>query len=230
MHQARPICSHPVSDLLKFLACVVQNGLVYLLHLARRCRRADQTGYGVDNQAKIQFAGTNRFFRLLSVFNVGMQGIPADDMAVAITLRQTAQQKPAIYAISTAKAEFNFSLLAGFDRSSQRGDDARKIVGVNGVGPGPDLQFIKGLSKIFQYLIVDEFNFAACCQSTDIAGDTVNDLPKILLTGSQAVFSTLAIFYIGDGAVPSDDVSLLIHQRLGTEHMPSIFSVKPPNP
>src|SRR5580700_7281573 len=133
-----------------------------------------------------------------------------------------AKQKPAIYAIKTAKAEFNITRFAGFDRSFQGRNYFRKIVVINGVRQSPVLQFVKWLVKIFQCLIIDEFNFATCRQSTNKAGHTVNDQTKVLFTASESVFSTFAVFYVDDGAVPSNNLSLLIQQRLGTVHMPAI--------
>src|SRR5580700_8861333 len=140
-----------------------------------------------------------------------------------------AKQKPAIYAIKTAKSEFNIARFAGFDRSFQCCNYFRKSVVINGVRQSPVLQFVTWLAKIFQCLIIDEFNFATCRQSTNKGGHTVNDQTKVLFTGSEPVFSAFSVLYIGGSAVPSNDVSLLIHQRLGTADKPAIFSVKPPN-
>jgi hypothetical protein len=53
-------------------------------------------------------------------------------------------------------------------------------------------------------------------QSRNKAGHTVNDQTKVLFTGSETVFSAFAVFYIGDGAVPSNHAGAIVFpNRIG---------------
>src|SRR5277367_2878130 len=100
--------------LLESEAEIVEHHLIRIQRsaIAIRGQYGDVLGRQIQYLSQLRFASPDLVFCLLSVFNIRVQRIPADDLATAITLRLEAQQKPAIYAIGTAEAEFNLSRLA----------------------------------------------------------------------------------------------------------------------
>src|SRR5260370_42332928 len=76
--------------------------------------------------------------------------------------------------------------LPGLERASPRLDRAREVVRMNGVRGGPIFQFFMALAEIIQDLLIDEFDFAFRRQSTNKAGNTIDDQAKTLFAYTQA--------------------------------------------
>src|SRR4029077_7889676 len=125
----------------------------------------DELRYGIDDLFEFFLAFLQLFFCLFPLVNIRMQGHPADDAALRIPQRETAQLEPAGHAISTAEAALNFGRLTAFECVLPRIDRAGEIFRMKDVAAGPALQFLKCLAEIIQILLIDEFEFACGCQS-----------------------------------------------------------------
>src|ERR1700688_2137654 len=58
-------------------------------------------------------------------------------------------------------------------------------------------------------------------------GSRFGEIAESLLALAKRIFGTLLVFDVGIGAVPFDDVSEFVTQRLGTAQEPAIFTVRP---
>jgi len=58
-------------------------------------------------------------------------------------------------------------------------------------------------------------------------GRRFGEIAESLLALAKRVFGSLLVFDVGIGAVPFDDVSEFVTQRLGTAQEPAIFTIRP---
>ena len=71
---------------------------------------------GLDQAPALRFAAPQLLFSLFALVNIGVQCIPADDVAFGIMLREAAQVVPAINAVGATEAEFHVVRLACVNR------------------------------------------------------------------------------------------------------------------
>src|ERR1700730_14963016 len=144
MNEAR---GGPTIQFFNRLAEILQDLLTDEFVLAFRREGNNKAGDAIDYPAKILFARAHGFLSTLPVVNIRLQGIPADDASFRISPGESAYVEPAIYAIGTTDTVLRVIRTLGFDRASPRGQHARKVIGMNDVGGGPTLQFVKRPAK-----------------------------------------------------------------------------------
>lgn len=64
----------------------------------------------MDDQTKIEFAGTHRVIGTFSIFDVETRSIPSDDSSRFVAQGTGAEQEPTIYAVVTAQTSFYLTL------------------------------------------------------------------------------------------------------------------------
>src|SRR5260370_24108977 len=165
----------PILQFLNRLAEIFQDLPVQEFNFAGRIHGTYQAGNAVDDQAKIEFARAQRFLSTLPVVNVRAQGIPANDPSFRIPRGERAYMEPAVYAIGTTDTVLRLIWMPDFDRAPPRGQQARKVIGMNNAGGGPTFQFVKRHAKIIEALLTDEFEFAFRRRSINEPGNVIDD-------------------------------------------------------
>src|SRR5207302_676162 len=110
--------------------------------------------------------------------DVGLEDAPPEDASCRVPHRQTLHMEPSIDAVGAALAELDVVRLPGFERPAPYGNDARKVIRVNGVRARPVFQFFERLAKVVEDLTVDEFHGSVRRQDCNEGGNPVDDLMK----------------------------------------------------
>src|SRR5271155_1927251 len=187
----------------------------------------NKAGNAIDDHTKIEFARTQSILRTFPVFNVRLQGIPADDTSLNVPPGESANMEPAVYAIGTTDAVFRLVWLPAFERASPRGQHSRKIIRMNNVGGSPTFQFVKRHAKIIQALLIDEFEFAFRRHGINKAGNAIDDQAKTLFARANSFLSTLPVFNVSGNTVPANHATTVVQQRLSDGTKPAIDVIEP---
>src|SRR6185295_2571195 len=99
----------PASQILRGVAEVVDCPPVQVVKLALRRTAPHECRDRLDQQTKLTLAPAKRFFGALTVFDVGVDAVPFDDLTVVITQRAGPEQKPSIFAVVPAQPRFRLS-------------------------------------------------------------------------------------------------------------------------
>ncbi len=102
--------------------------------------------------------------------------------------------EPAVYAIAASETVLGIIWLPSFDGASPRGQYSRSVIGMSNAGDGPTFQLVKGLAKIVQGLLTDEFDFTSCRPRINKAGNAINDQAKTLFARAQGFLGALSVF------------------------------------
>ena len=92
-----------------------QEPLIHELDLAVGIHRIDHGWNGLEDEAKIPFALTQRFLRALSFIDIRLQDVPMDDAAGQVSYGETLHLEPAVDAVRAPLSVFIGEWLAGLD-------------------------------------------------------------------------------------------------------------------
>lgn len=127
-------------------AGVLEYCLIRIQKFSVRPESDDELRYGIDDCSKFSF-GFGYFvegprqprFVALAVVNVGQQHVPAGDTAFRVSCGESTSLEPAVHAVGAPLAKLENIRQPGFDRTPQRIDHARKVIGMDGIARGPIL-------------------------------------------------------------------------------------------
>src|SRR5260370_1248418 len=190
------VASGPTLQFLSCFAEVFQHLAIESFDLTCCAHGAHEARNGIDDQAQIEFARTQGFLSSLPFVNISKQELPTDDVTFRVSYWEGANLEPAIYAVSTPATALNFVRLPGFECVLPSIDRSREIARMKDVAAGPIPQFLKGLAKIIQILLIDELEFAGRGQSMDKAGNAIDDQAKILFAPPPAFLCALPVFLL----------------------------------
>ena len=123
-----------------------------------------------DHLKKLLFAG-KQCLRALRVPDLITHGVPANDLARLVAVRNATTLEPSIDAIVPAEARFEPVWLAGGSRAGEDLQRLGAILRMDGVVRPPVLQPLQLLSEIGRDRAVDELQFAGRRHEQDDAGN-----------------------------------------------------------
>ena len=133
-----------------------------------------------------------RFFRPLTIFDIGARSIPLKDISLFVEVRRGAYQKPAIFPVSPTQTHF---ILRWFPRRHIPAPllhDPWKVFGMD----CPRRLFkclLQRKARIFQPALIDEIQGAVSQNDPGHRGNCVNYQPELALALPQCVFGLLAL-------------------------------------
>ena len=142
----------------------------------------------------------------------------------------TARLEPPIGAVGAPEAVLEIIGGRRFHRLLPCRDDSGKVGGVNGVAGAPLLQLLERPAEVLEDPMIDELDLAAGRHDRDEAGNGVDDQPKTIRAQAERVFGARAILEVGVRAVPLDDVSPLVPDRVAAHQEPAERPIRPPEP
>src|SRR5262249_14507033 len=116
--------------------------------------------------------------RALSVVDVAVQNEPPQNTTVGVANREASNLEPSICAVGSPNAVFELVRLTELDGPLPGGDDAGKVVGMNGVRGRPPFELVERLAEVVQHLPIHELNLAVGRRDGNQRGNTVDDLVK----------------------------------------------------
>src|SRR6266436_758398 len=67
---------------------------------------------------------------------------------------------------------------------------------------GPLLQFRNSLAEVTQHLLINEFDLAVLSHRPDKAGNSIDNLPKVLFARAERILSPLPVVNVSQHHVP----------------------------
>jgi hypothetical protein len=167
---------------------------------------------------------------VLALVDIREQKIPSGYCTFRVAHGLAPNLEPSIHSVSPSTAVLNLIDLARFDAFDAGINYARQVVRMHSANEGPVLQFVICLAEILQRLAIEELDLAQCAHCSHQAWNVVDNLPPGQLSGTQVLFSLLAIFDVDIGSISFDDCSHFISQRVGAKQKPAIGPIQPPQP
>ena len=202
-------------------------GLLRPQHLARSdvateaARAAEVLGFGEEG-----FAASHEFFRLFPLLDIRHQLVPADDVALGVTLRDATEVAPAVHAISATAAMLHIERLPGFDECRKRVDQARHVVRMDRIAGGPRFHFLECLAEVFQHPAVDVLNLACCIGCGHKPRDAVDHQAEVVFARAKRLLHALPVVDVGQQHVPADGTTLRIASGKGACLEPTVHAVR----
>jgi len=92
------------------------------------------------------------------------------------------------------------------------------------------LQLLERPAEVLQYAMIHELDLATGGHDRNEAGNGVDDQPKTLGAETESVFGACPILKIGVRAVPRDDASPFVPDRVAAHQEPTELPVEPAKP
>ncbi len=160
-----------------------------------------------------------------AILDVGQQPVPAEDAALLVEERLAEHVEPAVGAVGAAHAVIHLVAGAGCDCPDPGAERGFHIVGVKEVGPPVPHQVADGNAEVVDDALIDRLQGSIGKGGPDECGDGVDDQTKAALALEEGLLGALAVFDVGVGSVPLDDVAGLIAERSAAEEKPAVLAV-----
>src|SRR5882757_5030935 len=148
-----------------------------------------------------------------AVFDIGARNIPTRNLSIVVVHWIETRQKPAITSIAFAHPQLQFVSRARRRSTIHSGSEPLHIIRMNVIANPPSLPpLIQTHSKVIERGAIGVKTFATGSEYRYMLRREVQDLPKPCFLVAAFVFSSLAIFNVGQDAIPFDDVASLISQ------------------
>ncbi len=118
-------------------------------------------------------------FCLFALIDISKQDVPTDDATFRVPHGKSTNLKPTVNPIGTPATVLNVIGMPGFDRARERGEHAREVIRVNGVGRGPTPHLLSRPAEIFQDLAVEGLDFALRIHGTHKPRNAIDDQAQI---------------------------------------------------
>src|SRR6266436_7345688 len=175
---------------------------------------------------------TKPVFRLLAVFDVGSGHIPTRNLSLFVVQWVVTEKKPAITSVTFAQSHLQLeSSATGASTIRIPGDPLPVIAMKELIAIGryraidslPPL--LKSKAEVIERDAVYKETFAVGTEYTNKLWREVDYLTELCFLFPDLSFSRLAIFDVGDDAIPFDDVAGFISQRHAPLQVPAVFSI-----
>src|SRR4029453_1916243 len=202
---------------------------VQVVQLALRRTAPHECRDGLDQETKLTLALTKRFFGALSVFDVGVDPVPSDDVALLVTQRIRTEEKPSILAVMPTQTRFGFTCrFRRHDALPGRGQAAH-IVGVHGSRPTPTAGLFCREADEIHVVLVEKVRASIWTRRPCECRNRVDAQFEVPFARAQRVFGALPIVDVGKRNVPAGNMPSRIAKRTPTNLKPTVDAIETPD-
>src|SRR6266481_8113143 len=178
---------------------------------------------------------TKPVFRLLAVFDVGSGHIPTRNLSLFVVQWVVTEKKPAITSVTFAQSHLQLESSATGASTIRIPGDPLPVIAMKELTPIGRYRAIDSLppllkskAEVIERDAVYKETFAVGTEYTNKLWREVDYLTELRFLLADLVFRPLAIFDVGDDAIPFDDVAGFISQRHAPHQVPAIFPICAP--